>query len=59
VEQVRKFGDVISINAFVAAHPDRARAVFTTSRHAGLWQLDLVSERGRWVTTLTGLRMLR
>jgi hypothetical protein len=39
---------VISINAFVAAHPDRARAVFTTSRHTGLWQLDLVSDRGRW-----------
>jgi hypothetical protein len=38
---------VISINASVAAHPKRARAVFTT-RQTGLWQLDLVSDRGRW-----------
>ena len=45
----RKFGSlVININTFVAAYPDRARAVFTTSRHTGLLQLDLVSDRGRW-----------
>jgi hypothetical protein len=45
----RKFGSlVININAFIAAHPKRARAVFMTSRQTGLWQLDLTSERGRW-----------
>jgi hypothetical protein len=46
--QITKFGDVVNLNAFIAVHPDRARAVFMTSRQTGLWQLDLMTEGHQW-----------
>ena len=48
---LNKFDDVVSLNAFVAVRPLRARIVYKTSRLAGLWQLDLEdmeSEGRRW-----------
>ncbi len=47
--RITRFIDVIGINAFVAARPERARVVFKTSG-SGLWQLDLMAEgmERRW-----------
>ena len=46
-----KLRDVVSLNAFIAFRPERARLVYKTSKSAGLWQLDLVdlaNEKNLW-----------
>jgi len=52
VQSVVRFYDVVNLNAFVAASPARARLVYKTSSHTGLWQLDLVDleNGGTWWT---------
>jgi hypothetical protein len=47
-QALNRFADVVGLNAFVAARPERARTVFKASGLTGLWQLDLVSGRDLW-----------
>ena len=50
VWSIVRFYDVVNLNAFVAASPARARLVYKTSRHTGLWQLELedFEWKNRW-----------
>jgi hypothetical protein len=45
---LERFDDVVNLNAFIATRPEFATLTYTTSRLAGLWELELESDKERW-----------
>ncbi len=46
---LNRFGDVVELNAFVASRPKYAVLTYKTSKHMGLWELEIDDKRIQWI----------